>query len=114
VVPSAYAKQTVESLRNEFAGELGSAEEEYIALDSTVAIVTVVGRDLDGASRIPDRALSALGRENIKTKAIAYGSNGSNISFLIAQSEVKTSVGAIHRELLKRTPQNLKRSSGPR
>jgi len=111
VVPSAYAKETVESLRNEFAGELKSEEGEYIALDSTVAIVTVVGKDLDGASRIPDRALSALGRENIKTKAIAYGSNGSNISFLIAQTEVKTSVEAIHQELLQGRTKNLKHSS---
>ena len=110
VVSSAHAKQTVESLRNEFAGELGNEQQEYINIDPTVAIVTVVGKDLEEASRIPDRALSALGRENVKTKAIAYGSNGSNISFLVAQSDVKASVAAVHRELLKKTPQNGKRS----
>ncbi len=114
VVSSAHAKQTVESLRNEFAGELGNEQQEYINIDSTVAIVTVVGNDLEEASRIPDRALSALGRENVKPKAIAYGSNGSNISFLVAQSDVKASVAAVHRELLKKTPQSAKRSRVPR
>jgi bifunctional aspartokinase / homoserine dehydrogenase 1 len=114
VVSSAHAKQTVESLRNEFAGELGNEEQGYISFDPAVAIVTVVGRDLEGASRIPDRALSALARERVKAKAIAYGSNGSNISFLVAQSDVKASVAAVHRELLKKKPQNAKRSQVPR
>jgi bifunctional aspartokinase / homoserine dehydrogenase 1 len=114
VVSSAHTKQTVESLRHEFAGELGNEEDGYINVDPAVAIVTVVGRDLEGASRIPDRALSALGREKVKTKAIAYGSNGSNISFLVARSDVKTSVAAVHRELLKKTPQVAKRSRRPR
>ena len=113
VVPLAHAKETAESLRHEFAGELGS-KGEYISVDPTVAIVTVVGKDLDGASRIPDRALSALGRANLKAKAIAYGSNGSNISFLVAQNDVKAAVAAIHRELLKSKPQKAKQSAAPR
>jgi aspartokinase/homoserine dehydrogenase 1 len=98
VVPSAVAKRTVEALRHEFAHDLAHEKVEHITLDSTVAIVTVVGQRVRGTSGIVGRTFSALGRENIDVIAIAHGASACNISFVVAKKDMKAALVATHHE----------------
>ncbi len=98
VVPFGLAKRTVEELRHEFAQDLAYEKVEHITLDSTVAIVTVVGKKIRGISGIVGRTFCALGRENVDTVAIAHGASECNISFVVAKKDTQTALLATHRE----------------
>jgi aspartate kinase len=98
VVPTTVAKRTVEALRHEFAHDLAHEKVEHITLDSTVAIVTVVGQKVRGTSGIVGRTFGALGRENIDVIAIAHGASACNISFVVAKKEMKAALAATHQE----------------
>src|SRR5271165_6082576 len=98
VVSSALAQTTVEALRREFAQDLAHEKVEHITLDPTVSIVTVVGQNMRGVSGIAGRTFCALGRENVDIIAIAQGSSECNISFVVAQKDMKTALVTTHRE----------------
>jgi aspartate kinase len=97
VVPSTVANRTAEALRREFAQDLAHEKVEHVTLDLTVAIVTVVGKNMRGAATI-GRTFAALGRENVNIIAIAQGSSECNISFVAKQQDVSTALTAIHQE----------------
>ena len=98
VVSSAVAKRTVEALRHEFAHDLVHEKVEHITLDSTVAIVTVVGQKVRGMSGIVGRTFGALGRQNVDIIAIAHGSSECNISFVVAKKDIEAALVATHQE----------------
>jgi aspartokinase/homoserine dehydrogenase 1 len=96
VVPSTLANVTVEELRREFTQDLAYEKVEHIAVDSTVAIVTVVGHKIREVSGIVGRTFCALARANVDTIATAHGE--SKFSFVIPKKDVHASVTAIHKE----------------
>jgi bifunctional aspartokinase / homoserine dehydrogenase 1 len=98
VVPFAVAKCTVEALRREFAQDLAHEKVEHITLDTTIAIVAVVGEKMRGIPGIVGRTLGALGRENVNIIAIAQGSSECNISLVVAQKDMKAALSAVHQE----------------
>jgi aspartate kinase len=98
VIPSAFARCTLEALRREFAPELASAKTESITIDSTVAIVAVVGQHLRGIAAVVGRTCSALDRENVSIVAIAQGSNECTLSLVVAKGDMKAALLSIHRE----------------
>ena len=97
-VSSAAAQRTVEALRREFAQELAREKLEHVTLDPGVAIVTVVGQKLRGISGIVGRVFDALAREKVNIAAIAQSSSDCNVSFVVAQKDVKAAMVTIHRE----------------
>jgi aspartokinase/homoserine dehydrogenase 1 len=99
VVPSAVGRGAIEALRREFAQHLAYEEMEYITLDSTVAMVTVVGRNIRGVSGVVGRTFGALGKENVRTIAIAQGSSECSISFVVAKEDMNAALITAHREL---------------
>jgi aspartate kinase len=98
VIPSAVAKRAVEALRREFAPELASAKAESITVDSTVAVVAVIGHHLRGIAGVVGRTCSALDHENVSIVAIAQGSNECTLSLVVAKGDVKAALMSIHRE----------------
>lgn len=98
IVASTLAKHTVEALRHEFAQDLAHEKVEHITLDPNVAIVTVVGQNIGGISGIVGRTFSALGREDVNIVAIAQGSSECNISFVVAQKDMKAALVTVHSE----------------
>jgi aspartokinase/homoserine dehydrogenase 1 len=98
IVSSSSAKHTVEALRHEFAQDLAHEKVEHITLDPNVAIVTVVGQNMRGISGIVGRTFGALGREDVNIIAIAQGSSECNISFVVAQKDMRTALVTTHRE----------------
>jgi bifunctional aspartokinase / homoserine dehydrogenase 1 len=98
IVASSDAKRTVEALRREFAREVANENVEHITLDPTIAIVAVVGENMRGIPGVAGRTFSALGRANVNIMAIAQGSSECNISFVVAEKDVKAALEALHRE----------------
>ena len=97
VVASSVAERTVEGLRREFAQDLAHEKVEHITLARTIAIVTVVGKNMRGSGTV-GRTFTALGRENINIIAIAQGSSECNISFVVSKPDVRAALEATHRE----------------
>src|SRR5579862_759641 len=104
VVSSSNAKRTVEALRREFASDLLHERAEHITVDLTVAIVAVVGHNVGGMSTIVGRTFGALSEQNVNVIAIAQGSSECTISFVVAQSDVKTALLTAHTEFQLGTP----------
>jgi len=98
VVPSAFAKRTIEALRREFAQDLAHEEVEHITLNPDVAVLAIVGENMRGTPGIAARTFGALALDNINIIAIAQGSSETNISFLVAQKDMKAALIATHRE----------------
>jgi bifunctional aspartokinase / homoserine dehydrogenase 1 len=98
VVPASAGTRTIEALRREFAQDVAHEEVEHITLNEEVAIVAVVGEKMRGTPGVVGRTFSALGRENVNIIAIAQGSSEANISFLVAQKDMKAALMATHRE----------------
>ena len=106
VVASSVAERTVEALRREFAQDLAHEKVEHITLDQTIAIVTVVGKNMRGSGTV-GRTFTALGRENVNVVAIAQGSSECNISFVVSKDDVKAALETTHREFQLGTPESL-------
>ncbi len=97
VVSSAVAKSTVDALRREFAHDLAHEKVEHVTLDPTIAIVTVVGRNMRG-SGIVGRTFGALGRSGVNVIAIALGSSECNLSFVVSRDDMKAALVTTHCE----------------
>jgi bifunctional aspartokinase / homoserine dehydrogenase 1 len=98
IVSSAHAQRTLESLRYEFAQDLAGDLEEHVNVDPNVAIVTLIGQNMRAMPGIIGRTFSALGRKKVNVIASAQGSSDCNISFVVAQNDVKAALNATHRE----------------
>lgn len=98
IVGSSDAQRIVEALRKEFAQDVAHEKVEHITVDPSIAIVAVVGENMRGVPGLAGRTFSALGRENVNVIAIAQGSSESNISFVVAEKDVKPALVATHRE----------------
>ena len=98
VVSGSAAKRTVEALRREFGSELSDQHTEHINIEPSVAILAVVGRNVGGMSRVVGRTFGALSEKDVNVIAIAQGSSECTISFVVAQSDVKTAMLTAHAE----------------
>jgi bifunctional aspartokinase / homoserine dehydrogenase 1 len=103
VVASALAQRTMEALRREFATDLRHEPTEHVSVDSSIAILTVVGQDLQEVRGIVGRALGELNRENVSVIATAQGSSDCNISFVVSRKDVRVALATTHREFQQRT-----------
>jgi aspartokinase/homoserine dehydrogenase 1 len=98
VVSSVFAERTVEALRREFAQDLAHEKGEHVTFNPDVAIVALVGENMGGVSGIAGRTFGALDRENVNIIAIAQGSSGCSISFVVAQNDMRVALSTTHRE----------------
>jgi bifunctional aspartokinase / homoserine dehydrogenase 1 len=99
VVSSDHAESTVEALGREFTLDLAREKVKHITLNPSVAIITLVGRNLRDAGDIVGRLTAALDRDTLKLFGLAQPSSGANISFVVAQQDVKAVLATVHREL---------------
>jgi bifunctional aspartokinase / homoserine dehydrogenase 1 len=97
ILASAVAEHALQALRREFALDLAQKKLEHITLDPTVAIVTLVGKNMRGAATV-GRTFTALGRENLNIIAIAQGSSECNISFVVSKQDVRAALDTTHQE----------------
>jgi aspartokinase len=86
-------------LRHEFSQELRDQELDEISLEATVSIVTLVGQNLPSVSDVAERAFAALERAEVNVIATAQGATEHTLSFVVAQSDMKSALATVHREL---------------
>jgi len=98
LVHTSAAKALADALRREFAQDAAHQQVEQVKVDSTVAVVTVVGQHVCTASGLIDRVFTALARENVNVIPIAQASSECNISYVVARKDVKAALVTTHRE----------------
>jgi bifunctional aspartokinase / homoserine dehydrogenase 1 len=98
VIPSALAKETVETLREEFAQNLAGDAGNLITLDRAIGMITVVGPRMRRVSEIIGRTFNALNRENVNIIAMAQGSTDCNVSFVVERKDLRAALMSTHRE----------------
>ncbi|MEM0342666.1 MAG: aspartate kinase [Thermoplasmata archaeon] len=75
---------------------LGSEHVREVAVEGGLSIVAVVGAGMRGTPGVAARVFSTMARNNINIRAIAQGSSELNISFIVAKSDARKAVEALH------------------
>jgi aspartate kinase len=96
VVRQADAAKVRAALEQEFELDLLKGRLLRIWEDPNLAIVAVVGAGMRGTPGVAGRVFQTLGHHRINIVAIAQGSSELNISFVIAEHEVRRAVPVIH------------------
>lgn len=65
------------------------------------SLVCVVGRDLKAQHSLAGRVFGALGQAEVPVEMISFGANAINLSFLVADDDVKRAVPALHAVLFE-------------
>jgi aspartokinase/homoserine dehydrogenase 1 len=98
VVRSSVATALAEALLREFGDGTAHQHAEQIKIDSTVAVVTVVGQHVCTSSDMIARVFSALARENVNVLPMAQTSSECNFSYVVARKDLKAALVTTHRE----------------
>lgn len=101
VVQQSASADVVQRLETEFSDEITVRNIECVSAKNEVAILTVVGADMEGIPGVSGRFLSALGNSNISVMAIAQGSSECSISVVVADEDVSAGIQAIHKMILE-------------
>lgn len=96
VIPQNDCKRALKALRGEFEIEFAKKAIDDIKLHDNVSIVAVVGAGMKGTRGIAAKTFTAVASAGVNIVAIAQGSSELNISFVVAQSEARQAVQAIH------------------
>ena len=74
-----------------------------LKVETSLAIVALVGDNMKNHPGISGKMFGALGRNGINVRAIAQGSSERNISAVIAMKDVKKAVNVLHEEFFETT-----------
>lgn len=83
-------------LRKEFAHEIGMGSINDILVEYDLATIAIVGQNMKHVPGIAGKFFGALGRNGISIVALAQGGGETNISCVIAKSDLKKSLNVIH------------------
>ncbi|SCD18914.1 bifunctional aspartokinase [Proteiniphilum saccharofermentans] len=83
-------------LRKEFAHEIGMGSINDIIVEYDLATIAIVGQNMKHVPGIAGKFFGALGRNGISIVALAQGGGETNISCVIAKSDLKKSLNVIH------------------
>jgi bifunctional aspartokinase / homoserine dehydrogenase 1 len=96
VIPGKDCARAVGELRSEFDIDLGRKIVDDIGVQEAVSIVAVVGEGMKGTRGIAGKTFTAVAEAGVNLVAIAQGSSELNISFVVAQTDARKAVQAIH------------------
>lgn len=94
-------ENAVLAIENEFAEELKLKYIDKIKVESDLSLVAVVGEGMQNTPGIAGIIFEVLGKLRINVEAIAQGSTKRNISFILADADVKRGIQALHRVLFE-------------
>ena len=99
VVVAANVQPTLQVLHRELAPRLPQGVTDHVSVDSTVAMLTVVGEDLQAVKEIIERATDKLRGEEVRVLACGQGgSSECHFSFVVSRKDVQTALLRTHRE----------------
>ncbi len=98
VVPLAVGKPSVDALLSEFSQELAGQGSAHVLIDSSVALIAVVGENSGDPSKVVGRIHRALQSEEVEILAVASYSAECTISFLVHSIHAKSALAALHGE----------------
>lgn len=88
-----HAKTAIET---EFAYELSLHKIDPVIVETSLAIIALVGESMKSHQGISGKMFSTLGRNNVNIRAIAQGASEKNISAVIAEKDVKKALNSLH------------------
>ena len=83
-------------LNREFAHEIAMGSINEIMVEYDLATIAIVGQNMKHVPGIAGKFFGALGRNGISVIALAQGAGETNISCVIAKSDLKKSLNVIH------------------
>jgi aspartate kinase len=96
VVAAELAQPTAEVLQREFESDLWSRRIESIKADLQVAILTVVGQDLDAVKGIVEHALEELRQRSVSVIATGQRSSECSVSFVVPSKDIGTALSTTY------------------
>ena len=95
-VVDAMAGNVKAAVERELAPEIAHKHIDSVDVLAEVVVITVVGSGMRGTPGVAGRVFSLLGSHEINVLAIAQGSSECSISFIIAESDLRRAVTALH------------------
>ncbi|HRE51081.1 MAG TPA: bifunctional aspartate kinase/homoserine dehydrogenase I [Flavitalea sp.] len=90
-----------ESVDRAFAQEIFAGQLEPLKVESSLAVIALVGDNMKNRPGISGKMFGALGRNGVNVRAIAQGSSERNISAVIYMTDVKKAVNVLHEEFFE-------------
>jgi aspartokinase/homoserine dehydrogenase 1 len=100
-LPDLDADKAVVILKDTFSKELELGLISSVRCEPELSIVAVVGENMRHMPGVAARVFAPLGRNGINIKAISQGSSELNISFVIAENDLKKALRILHQSLFK-------------
>ncbi len=97
------AEQAIEILSSEFDKEIEAGKIQSPKREDDLAIVAVIGENMRNIPGIAGNLFNCLGQSGVNVRAIAQGSSELNISFMISDRDVASSLKLIHHSFFTAT-----------
>jgi aspartokinase/homoserine dehydrogenase 1 len=95
-VEEQHAMRAKIAIEQEFTAELLLQQIEKVEIKLDLAIIAVVGKNMNNVPGISGTLFSSLGREGVNVFTIAQGASEMNISFIVRQQDEKKALNIIH------------------
>ena len=95
-VPSKDSGRAKEIIEREFHYEIKGGDMDPVNVSADMAIVAIVGEQMQHNPGASGMMFQALGRNNVNVTAIAQGSSELNISAVISQVDLQKALNALH------------------
>jgi len=99
VVGQGDKESCLRTLKNEFERELRQGLLSQVSVRGQVATISVVGPSGRHGMRIVPQAFAALGKHDLQVLSVAQASSEYNVSFVVPEGDLATTVRTLHREL---------------
>lgn len=97
------AKKAKKAIDAAFEPEISAGQVDPLVVESSLAIVAVVGDHMKNHPGISGKMFGAMGRNGVNVRAIAQGSSERNISAVIYKADVKKAINVLHEEFFETT-----------
>jgi aspartokinase/homoserine dehydrogenase 1 len=102
-VDEATASRAKAAIDKVFEQEINAGQVDPLIIETSLAIVAVVGDNMKNHPGISGKMFGALGRNGVNVRAIAQGSSERNISAVIYKADVKKAINVLHEEFFETT-----------
>ncbi|TKG95534.1 bifunctional aspartate kinase/homoserine dehydrogenase I [Puteibacter caeruleilacunae] len=95
-IKSDKAELAEEMIREEFNIEIRSGQINKITVENQLSIVAIVGENMKHTTGIAGKLFNTLGKSGINVVAIAQGASELNISWVVAEKNLRKTLNVVH------------------